>query len=82
MVNTGSSNFFKATRGLRKGDPFSPLLFIMVMGALNKLLVRAREVGIFRRLWEGKGKRKVEIIHFFADDTLLLCDRRTMLCIM
>lgn len=44
LVNEGASNFFKASHWLRQGDPLSPLFFIVVMEALNKLLMRAKEL--------------------------------------
>lgn len=56
-------------------DPLSPVSFIAVLEALNKLLLRAREVGLFRGLCIGKGEERVEVTHlFFANDTLLLCE--------
>lgn len=47
MMNGGLSEFFKTFRGLRQGDPLSPLLFIVVKEVLNKLLTRAREADLF-----------------------------------
>lgn len=44
MVNGGLLESFRASRGIRQGDPLSLLLSIIVVKALNKLLVRAREV--------------------------------------
>lgn len=44
IVNGGPSSFITATRGLRQGDPFFPLLFIIVMEAPNKFLEKAKEL--------------------------------------
>lgn len=65
MLNEGPSGFFKASRRLRQGDPLFPLLFIVVVEALNKLLARAMEADFFRGLCVGKQEGRVEVTHLF-----------------
>lgn len=54
MVNGGPSSFFKASRGLRQGDPISPLLFLIVMDAFSRLVDWAGELKLVRG-FGGKG---------------------------
>ena len=45
MVNGTRSIFFTATRGIRKGFPLSPLLFILVIEGLSLLIKDANKTG-------------------------------------
>lgn len=75
LLNGGLSSFFKASRGLRKGDTLSLLLFIIIMEVLNKLLLKARELHLFKGMKVDMQGEEVEITRlFFVDDTLLLCE--------
>jgi hypothetical protein len=38
LVNGSFTSFFSSSRGMRQGDPVSPLLFVLVMEALGKLI--------------------------------------------
>lgn len=83
IINGGSSSFFKVLRGLRQGNPLSPLLFFVVMEALNKLFLKARELGLCRVSKVDEGKREMAVTHsFFADDTFLSVIRKIEPCLM
>ena len=38
LINGSPSNFFGSSRGIRQGDPLSPLLFDIVMEGLSRML--------------------------------------------
>ncbi|GJS62999.1 putative RNA-directed DNA polymerase, eukaryota, reverse transcriptase zinc-binding domain protein [Tanacetum coccineum] len=62
---------FVAIKGLQQGDPLSPPLFILVVGALNVALLEAKNNHSFRGIEVGKDK--VHVSHFqFADDALIM----------
>jgi hypothetical protein len=50
MVNGNPGRKICHGRGLRQGDPLSPMLFLLVMEALNALLRKADEWNLFHRL--------------------------------
>lgn len=59
-----------------------PLLFIIVIEALNKLLLRGTERGLIKGIRVVVGEQAVEFTHlFFADNTLVFCelDERVLL---
>uniref|UniRef100_A0A2N9F0T2 Reverse transcriptase domain-containing protein n=1 Tax=Fagus sylvatica TaxID=28930 RepID=A0A2N9F0T2_FAGSY len=75
LVNRCPSGFFRSSRGLRQGDPLSPLLFVIVMEALSRLLDRAVREGLFSGFLVGTSAgNSLMLSHLlFADDTLIFC---------
>ena len=70
LVNGSPEGFFDSSRGIRQGDPLSPLLFVFVMEALSRML----SAGINDGLLEAFKAGNVTISHLlFADDTLIFC---------
>jgi hypothetical protein len=76
LVNGSPCGFFQSSRGIRQGDPLSPLLFVLVMEALSRLIDKARGVGLLSGFSVG-GEESVPLMisHLlFADDTLIFCE--------
>ena len=76
LINSSPCGFFGSTRGLRQGDPLSPLLFVLVMDALGRMLdkvvLEGRLSGFSVGNLEG---RSLAVSHLLiADDTLIFCE--------
>lgn len=72
LVNGGPSEFFSASKGLRQGDPLSPLLFIIVMEGLNGFICKAKKLQLLKGVSVGRRNSSIDVSHlFFADDTLI-----------
>jgi hypothetical protein len=70
LVNGSPNGFFSSSRGLRQGDPLSPLLFVFVMEALSQMISAAVQGGLL----EGFKVGNTSFSHLlFADDTLIFC---------
>ena len=71
--NDNVGNFFQTKKGLRRGDPLSPILFNLVADMLALLVSRAREdnriKGVVPHLVDGR----LWILQY-ADDTILFLE--------
>jgi len=68
-INGKQGDLFKAKRGLKQGDPLSPLLFVMTMEYLSRLFKRVSTLSGFQFHPQCK---KLGIMHLmFADDLVI-----------
>jgi hypothetical protein len=72
-INGERSNFFKTFKGLRQGDPFSPLLFNLVADALSVLLDKWVKKGHISGVLGDLVPSGISHIQY-ADDTLITID--------
>lgn len=70
LVNESPAKEFAVGRGLRQGDPLSPLSFVILVEGISGLMRKAKEVGEFRGFMIN-GRSKVEMLKF-VDDTLII----------
>lgn len=52
-INNQESSYFETGKGLRQGDPLSPLLFNLVADVFTKMLIRAARQNLISGLLEG-----------------------------
>ena len=69
LVNGSPLAQFTPQRGLKQGDPLSPLLFNIVAEALSGIMSQALLKGLFRGFLCGKNKVEVSLLQY-ADDTI------------
>lgn len=86
LTNGKESNTFKIGKGLRQGDPLSPLLFILVVDVLTRLLARTTDAGLIGDLLTQFRKGGISSLQY-VDDTILFssCDLtrlRNLRCVL
>ena len=69
LVNGSPSSEFIPQRGLRQGDPLSPMLFNIVAEGLNGLMTNALEKRLFRGFLSGTNKVEISLLQY-VDDTI------------
>ena len=76
LVNGSPVGFFGSSRGLRQGDPLSPLVFLLIMEVLSRILKKTEDGGLIQGFHVGPiNSIGVRISHLlFADDTILFYD--------
>ena len=76
MVNGSPAGFFGSSKGLRQGDPLSPLPFLLIMEVLSRILKKTEEGGFIQGFHVGPiNSTGIRISYLlFADDTILFCD--------
>ncbi len=74
LVNGSPEGFFRSSRGIRQGDPLSPLLFLLIMEYLSRMLRKLE--GLIQGFKAGDNASDGLRISYllFADDTILFCD--------
>lgn len=71
-INGKSVGFFSCTRGVRQGDPLSPLLFCLAEEVISKGLHIMVEEGRLSQIQASRGL-KVPSHCLYADDILIFC---------
>lgn len=69
-INEENSKYFITGKGLRRGDPLSPLLFNIVVDVFTKMLIKAARRGLVQGLLPGLHEGGIISLQY-ADDTLL-----------
>ena len=86
-VNNEIGHYFQTRKGLRQGDPLSPLLFNIIADMLPVLIKRAKEHGQIRGVIPHLIDGGLSILQY-ADDTILFmeddleqaCNMKLLLC--
>ena len=72
-VNDNVGHFFQTKKGVRQGDPLSPILFNIVVDVLAILIARAKDNGLLRGLDPNLVDDDLSILQY-ADDTILFME--------
>jgi hypothetical protein len=65
LVNGCTCNKFKHARGLRQGDPLSPMLFILAIDPLQKMIEQAARLGFLKPVLPRSARLRCSL---YADD--------------
>ncbi|KAL5702584.1 hypothetical protein ACHQM5_027786 [Ranunculus cassubicifolius] len=76
LKNGSPEGYFSSSRGLRQGDPLSPLLFTLVAEVLTQCFIRAQEATLINGFQVENGRDKIPVLQY-ADDTLVFLDAKT-----
>ena len=74
MMNETFKGLFHLSRGLRQGDPFFPLLFIIMEEVLMRLLRKFFDLGCIGKFYHPVGVPLVSHL-LYANDILIFANR-------
>jgi hypothetical protein len=82
LLNGVPGKDFHCKRGVRQGDPLSPLLFVLVADLLQSIVNKAYQQGLFNLPIPNREVEHFPIIQY-ADDTLLImqADAKQLFCL-
>jgi len=66
LVNGSPIDFFSTSRGLRQGDPISPLLFLLVIEVFTKMLLAVTSAGLLSRFSVAEGTQLPLVYPIFS----------------
>jgi hypothetical protein len=69
-VNESMGSYFKSRKGVRQGDPLSPVLFILAADCLAKMVHTAQNNGLIKGFISDMIPNGVAVLQY-ADDTIL-----------
>ena len=72
-VNDDIGNYFQTRKGLRQGDPLSPILFNIVVDMLGVMIKRAKADGLIDGMIPHLVDDGLSILQY-ADDTILFME--------
>ncbi|XP_026410816.1 uncharacterized protein LOC113306045 [Papaver somniferum] len=72
MTNGGPNGFFSVGRGLRQGDPLSPILFVLMEDVLSRNISKSLAEGNITPMVIRNGIHPSHM--FFADDMFIFCN--------
>ncbi|XP_026458909.1 uncharacterized protein LOC113359504 [Papaver somniferum] len=72
LVNGGPEGYFEVGRGLRQGDPLSPMLFVLVEDILSRNITKMIQDGNLKTMVNKGGVQPSHI--FFAYDIFFFCN--------
>jgi hypothetical protein len=73
LLNCVSGKFFHCKRGVRQGDPLSPLLFVLAADFLQTLLNKAKDQNLLHLPIHLNSTSDFPILQY-ADDTLIIME--------
>ena len=65
LINGTPCGFFESSRGIRQGDPLSPLLFVIVMDAFSKMLDKVVRDGLMSGIRVGPTGNSLQVTPSF-----------------
>lgn len=70
IINDENSTFFKPGKGLRQGDPLSPLLFNLVADVFSRMLMKAARANLISGLLPQVESGGIISLQYAADTLL------------